>query len=88
MRRRRSGRNVRLHPFARHAIHFADSTSLDVKDVAEGALVDEVDSWMTGINRNVGKTTRYVARYSGSNKEFRTRCNAVSADGYKAFRME
>ena len=37
-----------------------------VKSLGVGLLSNEVDSWMTGINRNVeGKTTRIIARYSG-----------------------
>lgn len=59
----------------------------DVKDVAEGALMDEVDSWMTGINHNVGKSTRYVARYSGSIQQFRQVCNGVKENKYNTFKL-
>jgi cation diffusion facilitator CzcD-associated flavoprotein CzcO len=52
--------------------------------LGEGLLSNEVDSWMTGINRNVdGKQVRTVARYSGSAPAYRTRCDAVAADGYR-----
>ena len=52
--------------------------------LGEGMLSNEVDSWMTGINRNVeGKQVRTVARYSGSAPAYRARCNAVAADGYR-----
>ncbi|KXT02385.1 hypothetical protein AC578_235, partial [Pseudocercospora eumusae] len=38
-----------------------------VWDCSEGLLMNEVDSWMTGVNRNVrGKEKRIVARYCGS----------------------
>lgn len=51
---------------------------------SEGALSNEVDSWMTGVNHNVkGKTVRSVARYSGSAVEFRRRCEAVKAKGWE-----
>ena len=52
--------------------------------LGEGLLSNEVDSWMTGINRNVdGKQVRTVARYSGSAPAYRARCDAVAADGYR-----
>ncbi len=52
--------------------------------LGEGMLSNEVDSWMTGINRNVdGKQVRTVARYSGSAPAYRARCDAVAADGYR-----
>jgi cation diffusion facilitator CzcD-associated flavoprotein CzcO len=55
-----------------------------VKSLGEGLLSNEIDSWMTGINRNVaGKDTRIVARYSGSAPAYRERCDRVAADGYK-----
>jgi cation diffusion facilitator CzcD-associated flavoprotein CzcO len=51
---------------------------------SEGLLFTEVDSWMTGINRNVeGKQTRKIMRYSGGHPAFRERCEAVAADGYR-----
>ena len=49
-----------------------------------GLLFTEVDSWMTGINRNVeGKQVRRIMRYSGGHPAFRARCDAVAADGYR-----
>jgi cation diffusion facilitator CzcD-associated flavoprotein CzcO len=54
----------------------------------EGLLFTEVDSWMTGINRNVdGKQVRRVMRYSGGHPAFRERCDAVSAGGYRELLM-
>jgi cation diffusion facilitator CzcD-associated flavoprotein CzcO len=54
-----------------------------VKALGVGLLSNEVDSWMTGINRNVdGKQTRIVARYSGSAPAYRARCDEVAASGY------
>jgi cation diffusion facilitator CzcD-associated flavoprotein CzcO len=54
-----------------------------VKALGVGLLSNEVDSWMTGINRNVeGKQTRIVARYSGSAPAYRARCDEVTAKGY------
>ncbi|CAN5911045.1 NAD(P)/FAD-dependent oxidoreductase [soil metagenome] len=59
-----------------------------VKALGVGLLSNEIDSWMTGINRNVeGKQTRIIARYSGSAPAFRARCDSVAADGYKELRL-
>jgi cation diffusion facilitator CzcD-associated flavoprotein CzcO len=50
----------------------------------EGLLMNEIDSWMTGVNHNVeGKQTRKVMRYSGGHPAFREHCDAVAADGYR-----
>src|SRR5262245_41979956 len=55
---------------------------------SEGLLFTEVDSWMTGINRNVeGKQVRRIMRYSGGHPAFRERCEAVAADGYRALAL-
>ena len=59
----------------------------DVLDCAAGSLMDEVDSWMTGINTNVpGRQTRFVARYSGSNQEFRRWCDEVRRNHYNTLK--
>jgi cation diffusion facilitator CzcD-associated flavoprotein CzcO len=55
-----------------------------VREKSLGLLTNEVDSWMTGVNRNVeGKQTRILARYSGSAPAYRKRCDAVAARGYR-----
>jgi cation diffusion facilitator CzcD-associated flavoprotein CzcO len=55
---------------------------------SEGLLFTEVDSWMTGINRNVeGKQVRRIMRYSGGHPKFRERCEAVVADGYRGLSL-
>lgn len=54
-----------------------------VHEVAKGLLSNEIDSWMTGVNKNVaGKQKRTIARYSGSAQEFRRVCNKVADDRY------
>ncbi|MGY3591198.1 cation diffusion facilitator CzcD-associated flavoprotein CzcO [Bradyrhizobium sp. USDA 4341] len=59
-----------------------------VKALGVGLLSNEVDSWMTGINRNVeGKQRRIVARYSGSAPAYRARCDEVAAKGYAELRL-
>jgi len=55
-----------------------------VKATGEGLLFNEIDSWMTGVNRNVeGKQTRKIMRYSGGHPAFREHCDAVVAGGYQ-----
>jgi cation diffusion facilitator CzcD-associated flavoprotein CzcO len=52
--------------------------------MGQGLLANEVDSWMTGINRNIeGKQTRRIMRYSGGYPSYREHCDAVAADGYR-----
>jgi cation diffusion facilitator CzcD-associated flavoprotein CzcO len=59
-----------------------------VKALGAGLLSNEVDSWMTGINRNVeGKEKRIVARYSGSAPAYRARCDEVAARGYSELKL-
>ena len=59
-----------------------------VKSLGVGLLSNEVDSWMTGINRNVeGKATRIIARYSGSAPAYRARCDEVAAGGYGELKL-
>jgi hypothetical protein len=42
-----------------------------VLSLGEGLLMNEIDSWMTGVNRNVeGKQTRKIMRYSGGSSSF------------------
>ena len=55
-----------------------------VKALGEGLLMNEIDLWMTGVNRNVeGKQIRKIMRYSGGHPAFRAHCDAVAADGYR-----
>ncbi|CAG9949185.1 unnamed protein product [Clonostachys rosea f. rosea IK726] len=63
----------------------ADAWTQHVADCAKGSLINEVDSWMTGVNKNVkGKTVRIVARYSGTVQEYRRRCQEAKDNGYKS----
>ena len=55
-----------------------------VVECSKGQLANEIDSWMTGVNKNIkGKQTRSVARYSGSAVEFRRRCEECRSAGWK-----
>ena len=54
-----------------------------VLEQGEGLLSNEVDSWMTGVNSNLeGRQKRIIARYSGSQASYRSRCDEVVASGY------
>jgi cation diffusion facilitator CzcD-associated flavoprotein CzcO len=60
-----------------------------VRAKAEGLLSNEIDSWMTGVNRNVeGKQVRTLARYSGSAPDYRAWCERVAAGGYAELTLE
>jgi cation diffusion facilitator CzcD-associated flavoprotein CzcO len=59
-----------------------------VRTVGAHLLTNEIDSWMTGVNRNVeGKQTRTLARYSGSAPAYRARCDEVAAAGYRELEL-
>ncbi|KAJ5503645.1 hypothetical protein N7463_006519 [Penicillium fimorum] len=61
-----------------------DAWTNHVIESSKGALSNEIDSWMTGVNTNVkGKTVRSVARYAGSAVEYRRRCAESRAAGWK-----
>jgi cation diffusion facilitator CzcD-associated flavoprotein CzcO len=56
--------------------------------MGQGLLANEVDSWMTGINRNLeGKQRRKIMRYSGGYPAYREHCDAVAADNYRALSL-
>lgn len=59
-----------------------------MRGLGKDLLSNNVDSWMTGVNKNVaGKQMRSVARYQGSAIDFRNKCLGVSEAGYKAFKL-
>lgn len=62
----------------------AEAWGEHVVECSKGALSNEVDSWMTGVNKNVkGKTVRSIARYSGSAIDYRRRCEECKSQGWK-----
>jgi cation diffusion facilitator CzcD-associated flavoprotein CzcO len=71
---------TRIEATAAGAVAWTDH----VIETSEGLLFTEIDSWMTGINRNVeGKQVRRIMRYSGGHPKFRERCDGVAAAGYR-----
>jgi cation diffusion facilitator CzcD-associated flavoprotein CzcO len=52
--------------------------------LGQGQLMNEIESWMTGVNRNVeGRQRPRIMRYSGGHPAYREHCDAVAADGYR-----
>jgi len=52
--------------------------------LGQGQLMNEIGSWMTGVNRNVeGKQSPRIMRYSGGHPAYRKYCDAVAAAGYR-----
>jgi cation diffusion facilitator CzcD-associated flavoprotein CzcO len=55
-----------------------------VLTLGQGHLMNEIGSWMTGVNRNVeGKQKPRIMRYSGGHPAYREYCDAVAAGGYR-----
>lgn len=52
----------------------------------EGLLANEVDSWMTGVNKNLKhKQKRSMTRYNGPAPGYRLKCDEVKARNYSDF---
>lgn len=57
-----------------------------VLKAAEPLLASKVDSWQTGVNRNVeGRSERRVLGYNGSGVHFRRKTDGVAEGGYQEF---
>jgi len=57
-----------------------------VYESAARLLLLEVDSWMTGVNRNVpGRSRRTFMAYAGGAPKYREKCDEVAARGYDGF---
>jgi cation diffusion facilitator CzcD-associated flavoprotein CzcO len=56
--------------------------------LGQGQLMNEIGSWMTGVNGNVeGKQKPRIMRYSGGHPAYREHCDAVAADGYRTLAL-
>jgi cation diffusion facilitator CzcD-associated flavoprotein CzcO len=56
--------------------------------LGEGQLMNEVGSWMTGVNRNVeGKQKPRIMRYSGGHPAYREHCDAIATEGYRTLAL-
>jgi cation diffusion facilitator CzcD-associated flavoprotein CzcO len=57
-----------------------------VHQTAARLLAIDVDSWMTGVNRNVpGRQKRTFMAYAGGAPKYRERCDEIAANGYAGF---
>jgi len=60
-----------------------------VHEVSQRLLFTQINSWMTGINTNVGgKQKRTVLVYAGGAPAYRKRCDEVAAKGYEGFDLQ
>jgi cation diffusion facilitator CzcD-associated flavoprotein CzcO len=67
--------------------HVAEWTETVIK-AAEPLLSSKVDSWQTGVNRNVeGRSVRRVLGYNGNGVHFRKKTDEVAKNGYQEFRF-
>ena len=63
----------------------AEWTEIVIK-ASEPLLSSKVDSWQTGVNRNVeGRSVRRVLGYNGNGIQYRRKCEQVIAGGYREF---
>ena len=59
-----------------------------VHDSAARLLLTQVDSWMTGVNKNVaGRQKRTFMAYAGGAPKYRDKCDEVAAHGYEGFAL-
>jgi cation diffusion facilitator CzcD-associated flavoprotein CzcO len=56
-----------------------------VHETVERLLLSRVDSWFTGMNRNLPEKRRTPLIYAGGLPLYRTRCDEVAAAGYAGF---
>ena len=81
-------RFMRSHNYTRvetRPEHVAEWTQTVVK-AAERLLSFKVDSWQTGVNRNVdGRSVRRVLGYNGNGVQYRRKTAEVAAGGYREF---
>jgi len=63
----------------------ADWTQTVIK-ASEPLLSSKIDSWQTGVNRNVaGRNVRRVLGYNGNGVHYRRKCDEVAGGGYQEF---
>ena len=59
-----------------------------VYDTGRYLLLTQVDSWMTGVNKNVpGRQKRTFMAYAGGAPGYRQRCAEVAANSYEGFEL-
>ncbi|PSR80538.1 phenylacetone monooxygenase [Coniella lustricola] len=76
-----------------HQLQYVEATEKGMMEWTEhvwqcgqGLLANEVDSWMTGVNKNIKeKQERSMTRYNGPAPGYRKRCDEVKARQYADF---
>ena len=59
-----------------------------VMELAKVLLLTKVDSWMTGVNKNVaGRQKRTFMAYAGGAPKYRQKCEEIVAKGYEGFAL-
>jgi cation diffusion facilitator CzcD-associated flavoprotein CzcO len=59
-----------------------------VHETASRLLLTQVDSWMTGVNKNVaGRQKRTFMAYAGGAPKYRQKCEEIAANGYEGFNL-
>jgi cation diffusion facilitator CzcD-associated flavoprotein CzcO len=84
-----------IHYATAHGLTRVEATAAGVREwtdyvqaLGQGQLMNEVGSWMTGVNRNVeGKQIPRIMRYSGGHPAYREHCDAVAAAGYRSLAL-
>ncbi|MEQ9643397.1 MAG: NAD(P)/FAD-dependent oxidoreductase [Alphaproteobacteria bacterium] len=58
-------------------------------EAASRLLAMQVDSWMTGINKNIEgrQSARHFVAYAGGAPKYREKCDEVVANGYEGFEL-
>jgi cation diffusion facilitator CzcD-associated flavoprotein CzcO len=65
-----------------------DAWTEHVYETGRYLLLTQVDSWMTGINKNVAtRTKRTFMAYAGGAPNYRQRCEEIAAAGYQGFEL-
>ena len=65
-----------------------DEWTAHVYETGRYLLLTQVDSWMTGINKNVPwRNKRTFMAYAGGAPAYRERCEAVAANNYEGFTL-
>jgi cation diffusion facilitator CzcD-associated flavoprotein CzcO len=59
-----------------------------IDEISSMFLFTKVDSWFTGINRNLPEKQRHVVVYPGGAPAYRTRCAEVAENGYEGFAFQ
>ncbi len=65
-----------------------DAWTEHVFEAGNRLLAAKIDSWMTGVNKNVeGRQKRTFMAYAGGAPKYRVKCEEVVANGYEGFHL-